>query len=100
MNVGMELSISYSLHKEEEEEEQGDLALGDPARREPLDENSSSSALWWLPPTILISPTRSMRLCCSGREPQQLVYCRSWLLLIYKSLQVKGTILGTHFTRR
>jgi hypothetical protein len=41
-----------------------------------------------------------MRLCCSGREPQQLVYCRSWLLLIYKSLQVKGTILGTHFTRR
>lgn len=46
MNGGMELSISYSLHKEEEEEEQGDLALGDPARREPLDENSSSSALW------------------------------------------------------
>jgi hypothetical protein len=27
-----------------------------------------------------------MRLCCSGRKPQQLVYCRSWLLLVYKSL--------------
>lgn len=53
-------------------EEDGHLALGNLARCEPLDENNSSSALWWLP-ILLIPPTRSKRLCGSGREPQQLV---------------------------
>lgn len=53
-------------------EEDGHLALGNLARCEPLDENNSSSALWWLP-ILLIPPTRSKRLSRSGREPQQLV---------------------------
>jgi hypothetical protein len=61
----------YSLHKEDEED--GHLALSHLGRCEPLDDlDNSSSALWWLP-ILLISPTRSKRLRCSGREPQQLV---------------------------
>jgi hypothetical protein len=56
-------------------EEDGHLALGNLARCEPLDENNSSTALWWLPiiTFLLIPPTQSKWLCCSGREPQQSV---------------------------